>query len=166
MQVIDTVRQTVRLIDQNLPVYDIKTMNQHLSGALVGARLGALVLGILAGVALLLAALGIYGVMASAVNRRTREIGIRIALGANARDVVKMIVRQGMKLTVAGVIPGLIAAWAIMRFLKGFLYEVSANDPMTFVAIALLLAATALFACYIPARRAARVEPIEALRYD
>ncbi len=166
MHMIDAVRQTVRSLDPNLPVYEIKTMNQHLSGVLVGARLGALVLGILGGIALLLAALGIYGVMASAVNHRTREIGIRIALGANEHDVVKMIVRQGMKLTVIGVIPGLLAALAVMRFLQGFLYEVSANDPLTYVAITLLLAATAFLACYIPARRAAMVEPIQALRYD
>jgi putative ABC transport system permease protein len=166
MQAIDGVRQTVRSLDPNLPVYDIKTMNQHMRGALVGARLGALVLSVLGFIALLLAALGIYGVMASAVNRRTREIGIRIALGANARDVVKMIVWQGTKMTVIGVVPGLIAALAAMRLLKGFLYDVDANDPLTFAAIILLLVATSLLACYIPARRAARVDPIQALRYD
>jgi ABC-type antimicrobial peptide transport system permease subunit len=165
-QAIDGVRQTVRSLDPNLPIYDIKTMNQHLSSALVGARLGALVLGVLGCIALLLAALGIYGVMASAVNHRTREIGIRIALGADARDVVKMIVWQGTKLTVIGVVPGLIAALAVMRLLEGFLYEVDAHDPLTFVVIILLLAGTSLLACYIPARRAARVDPIQALMYD
>jgi predicted permease len=166
IQAIDGVLQTVRSLDPNLPVYEIKTMNQHVSGALVGARLGALVLSVLGCIALLLTTLGIYGVMASAVNHRTREIGIRIALGANAREVVKMIVWQGTKLTVIGIVPGLIAALAVMRLLKGFLYDVDANDPLTFAAIILLLASTSLLACYIPARRAARVDSIQALRYD
>jgi predicted permease len=166
LAVVEAIRQTVRSIDPNLPIYEIKTMDQHMSGALVGARLGALVISILGGVALLLSALGVYGVMASAVNSRRREIGVRMALGANARAVVTMILRQGMKLTLIGVLPGLIAAFAVMRFLKGFLYEISVSDPLTFTIITLLLIATALLACYLPARRAARVDPIQALRNE
>jgi putative ABC transport system permease protein len=165
-QAMDDVRQIVRSIDPNLPVFDIKTMNQHLSGALVGARLSALMLGVLGSIALLLAALGIYGVMASAVNNRRREIGIRIALGANSQDVVKMIVTQGMKLTLIGLVPGLIASLAVMRLLIGFLYEVNANDPLTFVTASLILAVAAFLACYPSARRAALVDPIEALKCE
>lgn len=166
MNVITPVRQTVQSLDQNLPVYDIRTMNQHLSGALFGARLSAVLLGLFGGVALLLAALGIYGVMAYAVSQRTREIGIRMALGAKADDVMKLIVRRGMKLTIIGIVPGLIAALLVTRLLKGFLYEVGANDPVTFVVIVALLASVAFLACWIPARRAMKVNPIEALRCE
>ena len=163
---IAVVRQTVQSLDQNLPVYDVRTMKEHLSGALFGARVSAVLLGMFGAVALLLAALGIYGVMAYAVSQRTREIGIRMALGAKGDDVLMLIVRRGVKLTLFGIIPGLIAALLVTRLLEGFLYEVNANDPLTFVVIVALLVSVALLACWIPARRATKVDPIVVLRCE
>jgi ABC-type antimicrobial peptide transport system permease subunit len=117
-------------------------------------------------VALILAATGVYSVMATAVARRTHEMGIRLALGAQPRAVLKMVVGQGMKLALAGVSVGLAAAFGLTRLIKGLLFGVSALDPLTFVAVALLLAGVALIACYIPARRAMRVDPLTALRRE
>ena len=127
------------------------------------ATLLATVLGLLA---LFLATIGIYGVMSYAVGQRTREIGIRMALGARSRDVMKLVIRQGMWLVLIGVAIGMAASLAVSRLLKSFLFGLSATDPMTFGMIPLLLAAVALLACYAPARRATKVDPLEALRRD
>jgi len=160
------VRNEVAALDKSLALYDVKTMRQHLSYALLPARVAGSVLGIFGLVALILAAAGIYGVMAHSVAHRTREIGIRMALGAQALDVLKLIVRQGMKLVLIGMVIGSAGAFAVTRSMSSLLYGISATDPFTFIGIAVLLAVVALLACFIPARRATKLDPTVALRYD
>jgi len=134
--------------------------------ALFPARVAATVLGVFGFVALMLAAIGIYGVTSYSVAQRTREIGIRMALGAQLGDVLKLILTHGVRLTVLGVFLGLIGAYLLTRAITSVLYGVSATDPLTFVFVSLLLIAVALVACYLPARRATKVDPLEALRYE
>lgn len=160
------VTQEARAMDPNVPVYDTKTMDQRLSESLARRRFAMFALALFAAVAALLAAVGIYGVMSYTVSQRTREIGIRVALGANTGDVLRLMVSQGMRLALIGVAIGLGAAIIITRVMASLLFSVSATDPATFVVIALILAGVALLACYIPARRATRVDPMEALRYQ
>jgi len=157
-------RSEIWSIDKTLPVSDIKTMDELLSVSVAQPRFYALLLTAFAVVALLLAAVGLYGVMSYAVNQRTHEIGIRMALGARPRDALWLIVNQGMVLTLAGVAAGVAAAWALTRVMKNLLFGVSATDPAIFVGIALLLAGVASLACYLPARRATKVDPLTALR--
>jgi ABC-type antimicrobial peptide transport system permease subunit len=123
-------------------------------------------LGIFAGVALALAVIGLYGVLAYAVTQRTREIGIRMALGARRRDVLRLVLRQGMNLALIGAALGVLGALGLTRWLTTLLYEIKPTDPLTLLATPLLLVAVALFACWLPARRAAKVDPMEALRYE
>jgi putative ABC transport system permease protein len=130
------------------------------------ARFNTLLLALFAGLATLLAAVGIFGVMSYSVTLRTREIGLRMALGAREGEVLKLILRQGLVLTLTGIAIGLAGALALTRLLSSLLYGVSANDPWTFVAIALLLSAVSWIACYLPARRASRVDPLVALRSE
>jgi putative ABC transport system permease protein len=157
------VRREVLTLDKNQPIYNVRTMDEVVMNSIRTRRLSMLLFAAFAGAALLLAALGIYGVMAYSVTERVREIGIRMALGAQAGDVQRMIVRQGMTLTLAGVGVGLAGAVGLSRVLNSLLFGTNAIDPMTFAAISVLLGLVALVACYLPARRAARVDPIKAL---
>ena len=160
------VTQVARAMDPNVPVYDIKTMEERLSESLARRRFAMFALGLFALVAMLLAAVGVYGVMSYAVAQRTREIGIRVALGAKTSDVLKLVVAQGMSLAVIGVGTGLAGAVLVTRVMASLLFNVSAMDPVTFIAIAFLLIGVALLACYVPARRAMKVDPMIALRYE
>jgi putative ABC transport system permease protein len=159
-------RREIWAIDKTLPISDVKTMDELLSVSIAQPRFYALLLAAFAAVALLLAVMGLYGVMSYAVNQRAHEIGIRMALGAQPRDVLRLIINQGMILTLAGVAVGLAAAWALTRALKNLLFNVSATDPAIFVGIALLLVGVASLACYLPARRATKVDPITVLRHE
>jgi putative ABC transport system permease protein len=160
------VRQKIQAIEKNLPLDDLQPLAVLLDASLYPARMGAVLIGVFGGLALLLAAVGLYGVMSFAVSQRTREIGIRIALGAQARDVLGLVTRQGMTLVTIGLSLGLLGAFALTRLLKGLLFGVAATDPLTFLAVALLLSGVALLACWIPARRATKVDPLIALRCD
>ncbi|MGH9851014.1 MAG: ABC transporter permease, partial [Blastocatellia bacterium] len=160
------VRAAVQSLDPDQPVFRIRTMDEVLAGALAPARFTLSLLLLFAVVAAALAAVGIYGVMAHAVSQRTHEIGIRLALGAQGRDVLRLIVRQGLQLALGGVALGLVAAFALTRLLKTQLFDVSATDPLTFVGLATLLFVVALLACWIPSRRATKVDPLIALRSD
>ncbi|HMB28399.1 MAG TPA: ABC transporter permease, partial [Blastocatellia bacterium] len=163
---IESARRELRALDPQLPVTNIRTLEEQRRNSLYSERVTALLLSAFGALALLLAALGIYGVIAYAVAQRTREFGIRMALGARAGDVLRLMLRQGALLIGAGVALGLAGAFAATRLIRSFLYQVSANDPMTFVLAALLLAAVPLLACYIPARRATKVDPMIALRCE
>ncbi len=160
-----SMRQAVRALDPELPV-NFKTLDQVFSSSLDQRRFSLVIFGVFAGVALLLASMGIYGVTSYAVAQRTQEIGIRMALGARRFDVLKLVVRQGMTLAVVGVALGLLGAAAITRLMSSLLFGVTAKDPLTFGAVAALLTLIALVACYLPARRATRVDPLVALRYE
>jgi putative ABC transport system permease protein len=164
--IVPAVRGEVGQMDQELAISDIRTMKQLVTAAVAPQRFNLLMLGLFAGLALLLAAGGIYSVMAYAVTQRTHEIGIRLALGAQSRDVLKLVVGQGMLLVLTGVGIGLLASVALTRLMKALLFGISPTDPLTFAAIALLLTGAALLACWIPARRATKVDPLAALRHD
>ncbi len=166
LSLVSAVRAQVAGPTQDQPIYAVRSMEQIVSGSLAERRFAMLVLIIFAAAALLLAAVGIYGVMSYAVTRRTHEIGIRAALGASRGEIVGLVLLQGMRLAAAGMAGGLLAALALTRFMAGLLYGIRPADPATLVAVTLLLGGVALLACYIPARRATAIDPIKALRCD
>jgi len=159
-------RNEIRSLDKGIPVFNVKTMNDVLSTSVSQQRLSMLLLSAFAGVALLLAMIGIYGVTAYYVTQRTQEIGIRIALGAQMRDVMKLVLASGMALALIGVAVGLAGALALTRLMTSLLFGVRPTDTATFLLVSVCLLATALLACYLPARRATKVDPLKALRYE
>jgi putative ABC transport system permease protein len=163
---VGVVRSEVAAINKDVPLFAVQTMNQRIGDQLATDRVIAVLLSVFGGCALLLAAIGIYGVVGYAVAQRTHEIGIRIALGADQRDILKLIVSQGMVLTVIGAGIGLALALAATQLLKSLLFGISATDPLTFVSVVIVLVGVALLACYLPARRAMKVDPLVALRYE
>jgi len=159
-------QNVVASVNKNIPLANLRTMEDVIAGSVQSRKFVMLLLSIFAGLAMLLATIGLYGVMSYAVSQRTHEIGICMALGAQKRDVLKLVVGQGMSLVVIGVFLGAIASIALTRLMSGLLYGVSARDPYVFVVVAVLLGGVALAANYIPARRAAKVDPMVALRYE
>jgi putative ABC transport system permease protein len=158
-----TLRHEVQALDKDQPIYNVRTMDDVIMNSLGTRRVSMQLFAVFAVAALLLAALGIYGVLAYSVTQRTQEIGIRMALGAQKSDVLALIIRQGMALTLIGVAVGLAGAFALTRLLTNLLFGVAATDPLTFAVIPVLLILVALIACYLPARRAARLDPTIAL---
>ncbi len=161
-----TVRDQIQTLDKNMPIRNTGTVQQRLNQGLWAARMGAALLSIFGGLALALAAIGVYGVIAYSVSQRTQEIGVRMALGAQARDVLRLVLAQGMALAAGGTAAGLAIALLVARVVSGLLYGVSPKDPVTYLAVGGLLLAIAMTACYLPARRATRVDPLLALRSE
>jgi len=166
LSLVGAIKKEIRLIDEAQPIAQVQTLDDKLSSSMAPQRLNLLLLGIFALIALSLASAGIYGVMSYAVTQRTHEIGVRMALGAQRRDVLKLIVRQGMGLLMIGIGFGLAGAFAATRLMNSLLFNVTARDPLTFGVVTLVLTIVALLACYIPARRATKVDPLVALRYE
>ncbi len=160
------IRAVVASIDKDQPIFAVATMGQLVEDSVSTRRITLILLGLFSALALLLAAVGIYGVVAYSVAQRTREIGIRMALGARSGDVLRMILGQGAKIVAAGVLIGMIASFGLTRLMANLLFSVSAADPFTFAAVAIGLVLVAMLACYIPARRTLRVDPAITLRYE
>jgi ABC-type antimicrobial peptide transport system permease subunit len=163
---INEVQQAAWSVDSNLPVAELHTLDHYYMRSMARTSFTLVMLSLAGGMALLLGIVGLYGVIAYSVSQRTHEFGIRMALGAQKRDVLKLILTQGMSLTLIGVGIGIAGAFALTHFLSSLLYGVKPDDPLTFAAVALLLIVVAFFAGYIPARRAAKVDPMIALRYE
>ena len=161
-----TLREALRAEDPGIGAGAVSSMPSLIAQSVAPERLNMVLLGVLSGLALVLAALGVYAVVNYSVATRTSEMGLRLALGASPRDVLRLVVTEGVRLAVAGTVIGLIGAWAATRLLQSILFGVSATDPITFVAVPFLLALVTVLASWLPARRAARVEPITALRND
>ncbi|MBZ5538652.1 MAG: ABC transporter permease, partial [Acidobacteriia bacterium] len=164
--ILPVIKTAIWSVDKNQPVFDVKTMDDIVSGVVSAQRVAFILLGIFAIVALALAAVGIYGVTSYSVSQRTQEIGIRMALGAGKDDVLRLVVGRGLALTLAGVGVGAATALVLTRFLSSILYAVRPNDPLTYLLVTIVLGLVALLACYVPARRAMRVDPMVALRYE
>jgi putative ABC transport system permease protein len=161
-----SIRSVLKSIDRNQPISSISTMDQLLRDSVGSRRVTLILLGIFSALALVLAGIGIYGVISYSVAQRTQEIGIRMALGARREDVMRMILLQGARIAATGLAAGMTAAFVLTRYLEKLLFSVSPGDPATFAIVALVLALVALLACYIPARRTLRVDPLTALRYE
>jgi predicted permease len=166
VQIVGELRRLVREVDPRLVIMDAKTMTEHLSVMLFPPRMAALLLGVFGLLALVLASTGLYGVVAFTVSRRVREVGIRMSLGADERAVVRMVLRGAMGLVLTGAVIGLALTAGLTQLISQFLYGISATDPITFLSVPLVLAAVALVAAFLPARRASRVDPVEALRAE
>jgi predicted permease len=164
--VMDSVRQAVAEVDPREVVYNVMTMNDVVSSSFAARRLSMILLSVFAALALLLACVGIYGVISYLVGQRTHEIGVRVALGAQSRDVLHLILGHGAKMTLVGIILGLLAALGLTRLMANQLFGVSAHDPLTFLGVGALLLVVAVLACYLPARRATQVDPLVALRHE
>ena len=164
--VMDAVRRGVRELDPREIVYGVQTLDEVLANSMAARRLSMILLGAFAALALALASVGIYGVISYLVGQRTHEIGVRMALGAQQSDVLRLILGEGSRMALVGVVIGVAAALGLTRLMKGMLFGVSASDPLTFMGVAIVLIVVALAACYIPARRAMRVDPMVALRYE
>lgn len=160
------VRNEIRSLDKGAPVFNVRPMNEVLATSVAPRRTPMLLLSAFAGAALLLAMIGIYGVTAYYVTQRTQEIGIRMALGAQMSDVLKLVLKGGMALALFGIVAGLAGAFVLTRWMTTLLFGVKPTDALTFIAVSICLLATALLACYIPARRATKVDPLVALRYE
>ena len=160
------VMREARALEPNVAIYDVKTMEQWLSGSLARRRFAMLALGLFAGVAMLLAAVGIYGVMSYTTAQRTREIGVRVALGAQRRDVLSLVIWKGMHLALIGTAIGLVGCLAATRLVSSLLYGVTPTDPWTIASASLLLVVVTILASWLPARRAAKVDPIIAIRCE
>jgi putative ABC transport system permease protein len=163
---VSALRGELRQMDRDQPMASVATMEQLVSDSYSRSRFTMIVLAVFSAVALLLAAVGIYGVIAFTVAQRTNEIGIRVAMGAQRGDVLQLVLGQGSRLILLGVALGMMAGLLLTRLMSGLLFGISPTDPTTFAGVALLLAAVALLACYMPARRATRVDPLIALRYE
>jgi len=161
-----TARRAVQAADPDLPVFDVATMDQVVYRSASAPRVNTVLLGIFAALAMLLAAVGIYGVMSYTVAQRTHEIGVRVALGAEPSDILRQMVKQGMAPALIGIAAGTAGAWGVTRFLSSLLFGVRPTDPATFALVPLLLAAVGVMACLLPARRATKVDPVVALRYE
>jgi putative ABC transport system permease protein len=166
MSLREPVKREIAQLDPTLSLSEFSSMEEITARSVATQRFNMLLLGLFAGLGLLLAGVGIYGVVAYSVAQRTNEIGLRIALGAQAGDVVRLILKHGLALALAGVALGAVVSFGLTRLMKGFLFGVGATDPLTFVAVALSLTLVALVACWIPARRATKVDPMVALRYE
>jgi ABC-type antimicrobial peptide transport system permease subunit len=164
--VVEDVTKTLRSMDPAAPLYNVRSMEDYLALDLGRARFQTVLLGLFAGIALLLTAVGLYGVMAQSVAQRTQEIGIRLAMGATRENVRSMIIRRGTVLSLAGTALGIIGALAFARVIESLLYEIPPRDPMTYVMVCVVLAFVALLASYVPALRATRLDPMIALRYE
>jgi putative ABC transport system permease protein len=160
------VQQQVWAIDKDQPVTNVKTLEEVISQSVAERRFQTLLLLLFAGLALALALVGVYGIISYSVSQRTGEIGLRIALGASRGAILRLVIEQAMLLVIAGIVAGAAGAYGLSRYLTSLLFEVKPTDPLTYSSLALLLSAVALIACYVPARRATRVDPMVALRYE
>ena len=166
MQLVPSVQREIRAIDPDQPVADVRTLDAVVAKSIARPRFDTMLLGIFAAVALVLASVGLYGVMNYSATQRTQEIGIRMALGAKPGDILRLVVGQGIRLTFAGIVIGIVASFALTRVMSNLLFGITATDLPTFLGVSALLTAVAVLANYIPARRATRVNPVIALRYE